>query len=171
MNGADIDLTDVQLLLPLFLSTDPRRRPPWCWALLDPEERAALTRICTTWIVTYNWVLATTPEELIPPCWLKHAGLASEVPVQAWLWFAAHMDFRASPVLASDYYGRHLVGFRTRVDRWLGRTPMECRKGRHEDTWRKPADDTLSGWPETDDESGDHTAVEVLGGLHYGFPR
>ena len=42
--------------------------------------------------------------------------------------------------------GVHLPGFRGRIDRMLGRSPGECRKGQHAPTWRKAADDQLAAY-------------------------
>jgi hypothetical protein len=40
----------------------------------------------------------------------------------------------------------YLPGFRGRIDRMLGRSPGECRKGQHAPTWRKAADDQLAAY-------------------------
>ena len=42
----------------------------------------------------------------------------------------------------------YLPGFRGRIDRMLGRSPGECRKGQHAPTWRKAADDQLAAYPD-----------------------
>jgi hypothetical protein len=151
---------------------DAPRRAPWVWSLLNDNERAALARMIDVYAVTYNAVHAVTEDELIPPCWRQHAGLAHELAVQLWLWYWANIDPKATPAAAGDYLGRHLPGFRSRVDRLLGKSPKECRRGDHVDTWRKTADDVIATyatkWPQagTDDE----LAVEMLAGLHFGFP-
>jgi hypothetical protein len=57
--------------------------------------------------------------------------------------------------------GVHLPGFRGRIDRMLGRSPGECRKGQHAPTWRKAADDQLAAY--TDVPAGQkHQAVEPV---------
>lgn len=169
------DLADVELLLERYEAAageDEPRRPPWTWAALDRAERAALARMVDVFVSTYNHVHAVKDNELVPPCWRRHPALAAELAVQVWLWYFAHMDPKASPAVAGDYYGRHLPGFRSRVDRLLGVSPGECRQGEHPDTWRKEAEQLLAkydGLPSDPDQN--EQDVDLLGALHFGFPH
>jgi hypothetical protein len=174
VDGTDIDAADVDLLLARYNAPadEGPRGAAWAWSALNDEERTALARVIDVFVATYNTVYAVTEDELIPPCWRHHAGLAHELAVQLWLWYWANLDPKATPAIAGDYHGRHLPGFRSRVDRLLGKSPKECRRGDHPDTWRKSADEllntyaTLPAHPERDDV----LAIELLGGLHFGFP-
>ena len=62
----------------------------------------------------------------------------------------------------SPLLGVHLPGFRGRIDRMLGRSPGECRKGQHAPTWRKAADDQLAAYTDVPADQK-HQAVEPLG--------
>jgi hypothetical protein len=55
----------------------------------------------------------------------------------------------------------HLPGFRGRIDRMLGRSPGECRKGQHAPTWRKAADDQLAAYTDVPADQK-HQAVEPV---------
>jgi hypothetical protein len=89
-----------------------------------------------------------------------------------WLWYFAHLDPKASPPVAGDYYGRHLPGFRAWVDRLLGVSPGECRRGEHPDTWRKDAEKLLATHNQLPtDPDRDERDVERLGEPHFGFPH
>ncbi|MGH3709281.1 MAG: hypothetical protein ACRDRQ_14520 [Pseudonocardiaceae bacterium] len=169
------DLADLELLLTRYDTPDSAeqpRRPPWTWTALDRAERAALARMVEVFVSHYNHVHAITGKELIPPCWRRHPGLAAELAVQVWMWYYAHLDPKASPALASDYYGRHLPGFRSRLDRLLGVSPGECRRGEHPDTWRKDADKLLATYDQLPtDPAHDKHDVERLGEPHFGFPH
>ena len=57
--------------------------------------------------------------------------------------------------------GVHLPGFRGRIDRKLGRSPGECRKGQHAPTWRKAADDQLAAYTDVPADQK-HQAVEPV---------
>jgi hypothetical protein len=57
--------------------------------------------------------------------------------------------------------GVHLPGFRGRIDRMLGRSPGECRKGQHAPTWRKAADDQLAAYTDVPADQK-HQAVEPV---------
>lgn len=170
----DIDHADLELLLGRYKDTGEGARygAAWAWSALDDDERAALARVVEVYVATYNAVYAVTEDELIPPCWRHHPGLAHELAVQLWLWYWANMDPKATPGMAGDYHGRHLPGFRSRVDRLLGKSPKECRRGDHPETWRKSADDVLTTYPDKwpRPECDDELAVELLGDLHFGFP-
>ena len=172
--GTDIDQADLDLLLGRYAASgdDAPQGAAWAWSMLNEEERAALARLVDVFVATYNAVYAVAEDDVIPPCWRHHAGLAHELAVQLWLWYWANIDPKATPGIAGDYHGRHLPGFRSRVDRLLGKSPKECRRGEHPDTWRKSADDLIATYPTKWPRSGldDELAVELLGGLHFGFP-
>lgn len=174
MNSAALTSHDLDLLLQLY-EHDPKsgdlRRPPWTWAALIAEESAALARLVDAWVETYNHTLATRPEEIVPPCWRQHPGLADELAVQVWLYYAVHHHSSASPAAAGEYYLRHLPGFRSRIEPLLGRSPVECRAGQHVDTWRSDLDQVLNAAPDADVHSASEDAlrVEHLTALHFGF--
>jgi hypothetical protein len=170
------DLADLELLLARYdtpTDTTQARRPPWTWTALDPAERAALARLIDVFVHSYNQVHAITEDELIPPCWRRHPGLAAELAVQVWLWYSVHLDpHTASPTLAAEYYLRHLPGFRHRLNRLLGISPGECRRGQHPASWRTDADQRLATYPQTPtDPDRDEHDVEALGALDFGFPH
>ncbi|HET9139274.1 hypothetical protein [Actinophytocola sp.] len=144
------------------------RRPPWTWSARPAAEQAALARLIELWVASYNQVHAITPAELIPPCWPQHPALATELAVQLWLWYAAHLDPRTTPAIAGEYYLRHLPGFRTRLDRLLGVSPGECRRGEHPRTWRQDTDIQRNRYPHTN-PGGD--TLDTLADLHFGFPH
>lgn len=52
----------------------------------------------------------------------------------------------------------------------LGRTPRECRKGSHDENWRKKVDDRLAELAQraVDQDRARETA-DLLGDLHFGF--
>lgn len=174
MNEATaFDTADLQLLLALY-EQQPRpggpRRPPWTWPALDETERAALARMIDVWADTYNHVHAITPTELIPPCWRLHPALASELAIQLWLWYFVHLDPAATPVLADEYHLRRLPAFRSRLDRLLGASPGECRRGEHPPSWRRDADQQLASYDNPSSQHGSGTEhVEFLGDLHFAF--
>ena len=117
-----------------------KRRPPWTWSILTAPERIALTAKIGDWVSAYNQCYAVAEDQLVPPCWPKHAWLAHELAVMTWLWYSAHRDPTATAERAGEYYLRYLPGFRTRLPQTLGRSPVECRKGHHPSTWRRDAD-------------------------------
>ncbi|EWM19739.1 hypothetical protein [Kutzneria sp. 744] len=135
---------DIGPLIDLYADRTPERRPPWNPALLDDDEFAALEGLIADFIADYNAIFAITEDELIPTgCWREHDGLFRDLAVQAWAWYAANVDPAATALAAVEYQDRHLPLFRSRLDRWLGRLPMQCRRGEHDPNWRKPADDLL----------------------------
>lgn len=166
---------DLALLLARYETPDTpdeRRRPPWTWPALDRTERAGLARMIDIWVDSYNRVHATSEDDLLPPCWRQHPGLATELAVQVWHWYAIHTDPRATVAAAAEFYGRHLPGFRGRVDHMLGRSPGECRSGQHPSSWRKDVDDARAvhiAYPH--DAARDDADVVLLGALHFGFPH
>lgn len=167
------DDEDLELLLALFNTagdSEQPRRAPWTWSVLDPRERAALARMIDVWVDTYNHVHATTLTDLIPPCWRRHPGLATELAVHVWLWYAAHIHPKTTPLIAGDYYLRHLPGFRTRLDHMLGASPPECRRGEHPHTWRSDTDTRRAAYTATQPKPNDDDYLDPLGELHFGFP-
>lgn len=174
MTGAStaFDSDDLELLLGLYnepASSSKARRLPWTWSLLRSGERAALARMIDVWIDTYNYVHATNPHDIVPPCWRHHPALATELAVQVWLWFNAHIHPQATPQIAGDYYLRHLPGFQTRLDHMLGTSPPECRRGEHPKTWRNEAEAELARGTTLFDPADDDY-IHQLGELHFGFP-
>lgn len=146
------------------------RRPPWTWSALTPAEAGAMARLVDVYVETYNHVHAVTEDDVIAPCWRLHPGLATELAVQVWLYYAAHLDTKATPMLAADFYGRHLPGFRSRIDRLLGRSPGECRAGQHRDTWRKGAEEMIGKQANPGaNVVGGEQEIALLNGMHAGF--
>ncbi|WP_142065300.1 hypothetical protein [Pseudonocardia kunmingensis] len=161
------DDPDLELLLALYSDNrNPQRRLPWTWSVLTSTERAALARLIDAYSATFNHLYAITEDELIPPCWRRHPGLATELAVQLWLWYAAHRDPQATPLVAADYYLRHLPGFRARVTT-LG---AECRQGEHVEAWHRDVDDGIRRLDAPTDPTRDQHDLELLGALHFGFP-
>ncbi|WP_447002375.1 hypothetical protein ACRAKI_21875 [Saccharothrix isguenensis] len=119
------------------------RRTPWTWAALSHEEAAALRRTVRRWVADYNLVHAVSSRELIPDCWPQHPGLAHDLAVMVWVYYDSHHDRRTTPLMAGDYHLRHLPGFRSRLDRWLGSDPTSCRAGEHPASWRASPGDAL----------------------------
>lgn len=174
MSGPDptFDPTDLALLEGLYdtPATGPEpRRLPWTWAGLTCAEQAALARLIDTWVQAYNGVHAISPTELIPPCWRQHPALAIELAVQLWLWYFVHFDRKATPLQAGEYYLRHLPTFRGRIDRLLGISPGECRRGDHPVTWRRDTDTQLATYPSPNTRT-ERLPPEFLSPLLFGFP-
>lgn len=162
---------DLDLLLSLYRTTaDPEQvsRPPWTWSTLIGAERAALARVVNEFAAHYNQAYATCEDDLIPPCWPHHPGLAYELATHLWLWYGAHMDPNATVAGAGDYYLRHLPGFRHRLTHLLGQSPGECRRAQHPRSWRKDADQALGTAISAIDPSGLH-AIGALALLDFGF--
>jgi hypothetical protein len=165
------DGEDLALLVDLYAApaTGPElRRPPWTWAALTPTEQAALARLIDVWVQAYNRVHAITPNELIPPCWRQHPALAAELAVQLWVWYFAHLDRKTTPLQAGEYYLRHLPAFRSRIDRLLGVSPGECRRGEHPTTWRQDTDTQLADYP-TGTGRVARLTPDLLSALRFGF--
>lgn len=144
--------------------------PPWSFAARSGKEIAALGRLIDVYVATYNRMLATTVREIVPPCWRHHPGLAHDLAVQVWLYYAAFLHDKATPSAAADFHTRHLPAFRARIDGWLGRSPGECRKGNHPTEWRKDLDsalDQLDHGPTT--TGSDEHAEAHLSAMHFGF--
>jgi hypothetical protein len=166
---------DLELLLARY--TEPHtqsrpRRPPWTWAALNRDERAALARMIDVFVATYNHVYATKDTELIPPCWPRHPALAADVAVQVWLWYFVHMDPTSTPQAADEYRLRRLPGFHARLDHHLGASPGECRRGEHPDSWRQDADAQIAKYLDVPtDPERDRRYVDLFGELHFGFPH
>ena len=147
-----------------------KRRPPWTWSILSATERLALTSRIGDWVDNYNRCYAVEAEQLIPPCWPKHPWLAHELAVMTWLWYSAHRDPTATAERAGEFYLRYLPGFRSRLPGTLGRSPVECRKGQHPDTWRRDADLPRSEWAADPDGVDHHLAdLEHLRAVGFGF--
>jgi hypothetical protein len=174
MNEATaFDPADLELLLALY-EQDAKpgrpRRPPWTWPALHQTERAALARMIDVWSDTYNHVHAITPTELIPPCWRRHPALASELAVQVWLWYFVHLDPAATPQHADEYHLRRLPAFRSRLDRILGASPGECRRGEHPASWRTDTDKQIAAYLDDSTDRRDPSVdISLLGELHFAF--
>lgn len=173
MSSTAFDPADTALLLARF-EHDPKSeeppRFPWVWEALSPAEASALARLVEVYVASYNHTLATTASEIVPPCWPQHPGLARELAVQVWLYYAVHHHAKASPAAAAEFYGRHLPGFRGRVEKLLGRSPIECRKGQHLPSWRKDLDELVGEYEQRSENPQNMNAIEQLTQLHFGFP-
>jgi hypothetical protein len=167
------DAEDLALLVDLYAAptdSNPPRRP-WSWVALTRTEQTALARMIDVWVHSYNQVYAITPAELIPPCWRQHPALAAELAVQLWLWYFAHLDRKATPMIAGEYYLRHLPGFRTRLDRLLGISPGECRRDEHPHTWRQDTDTQLDDYPTATIHRNARHTHDLPDTLRFGFPQ
>lgn len=173
MTDNGIPAADLEQLLARYhaaSSDEDRRPPPWAWATLTDAERQVLARLIEAFVATYNRVYAVNDSDLLPPCWRRHPGLAADLAVHVWLWYATHLDPTATPFTAGDYYRLHLPAFRGRVDRLLGASPPECRQGEHHDTWRSDADRQLAVHATLPAQRDRDTAdLARLAALHFGF--
>jgi hypothetical protein len=163
------DPADLGILLDLYNDETPQRTP-WTWSALTSTEREALLRLCDSFVASYNAIHALKEDDIIPPCWLMHPGLASEIPVQVWLYYAAHFGEKATPAMAGDYHNRHLPGFRSRIPTMLGRNPRECRKGNHDTGWRKPIDDHINTYTHQRSDENKLAALKTLNDYQFGIP-
>jgi hypothetical protein len=98
------------------------------------------------------------------PAWLAAAAAVRSTKALRASAATTASSSRSTPPPAYRAPGRsvlYLPGFRGRIDRMLGRSPGECRKGQHAPTWRKAADDQLAAY--TDVPAGQkHQAVEPV---------
>lgn len=169
LNADDLDLLLARYELPGEKSEE-QFRPPWTWAALTTEEAAALGRLCDTYAATYNRVYVVDRSEIVPPCWRQHLGLAHDLAVQVWHYYAAHLHTKATPNMAGDFHQRYLPAFRNRVEGWLGRNPSECQRGAHVTNWRKEIADRLDEQHQASQNSStDQDSVDTLAALHFGF--
>ena len=112
-------------------SEDNGGRPPWSWAALTLAERSSLAKSIDDYVGYYNEAFAISPNELIPPCWPLHAGLAAELAAHFWLWVSTHAEPTARPESAVAFYEIHLPRFRQHVTKLLGEQATECQAGQH----------------------------------------
>jgi hypothetical protein len=151
-------------------SPDGRRRAPWNWAALTAEECTVMEGMLQGWVDCFNQTVAVTEDDLIPPCWLQHAGLAYELAAIFWLWFGANIDRDATLVKIAEYYARYLPSFRSRLTAMLGASPRECRQGSHPRSWRSKADTLLRSARDRGlDHSQFEAEVDQLHSLNHGF--
>jgi hypothetical protein len=135
---------------------------------LSTEEREELLQACENFITDYNATYAYVEEEIIPPCWLLHPGLAKEIPARMWLHHATHHGTKSTPTMIVDYYNRHLPGFRSRIEKMLGQQPKECQKGQHSATWRSNIDTVINNH-KTLDDAAKNTAINALQQRQFGI--
>jgi len=147
-----------------------KRQPPWTWAALNAPECHALASMIGDWVSSFNRCYAVEAEQLIPPCWSKHPWLAYELSVLTWLWYSAHRDPTATAERAGEYYLRYLPGFRARLSATLGRSPVECRKGQHPNSWRQAADQAIEQWVSNLNGAENYLAdIDELDAESFGF--
>ncbi|MGW0856124.1 hypothetical protein [Streptomyces sp. NPDC002690] len=94
-----------------------------------------LDSVCRWLNRTYAW----QPQDVIPPCWAKHAGLAYEIAALAFARGDAYAEADSS-VIWHEQYDRFL----TRLNKVLGKAGDECRVGKHDE---RPARFQLAAWP------------------------
>lgn len=131
----------------LAARTSPKNpaRPPWAWTNLTSDEAAWIDDALDEFVQTYNRIHVATVDQVIPACWRLHPAAAQELPVQYWAWWNAHLDPTATIAVAVDYYQRVLPGFQTRLaTRLLGKSAVNCRKGRHASTVDRDLTDAIS---------------------------
>lgn len=172
MHTTEFDPADLATVIDLYHVDDAQKKAdetcqlPWTWAALSPAQASAMGRLIDVFAATYNRALATETRELVPPCWRQHEGLATELLVVFWSFYAVHWHAKATPLAAFDFYGRHLPGFRGRVEKLLGNGAKECQEGRHVPSWRKEIDDAISRYASSAETPCD---VSTLTGMHFGF--
>lgn len=125
---------------------------PWDLGALPAElirpMPAWLDSVCRWLNGRYAW----QPQDVIPPCWARHEGLAYEIAALALAREEAYAD-AGSSVTWHEQYDRFL----TRMNRALGKAGDECRVGRHED---RPSRFQLAAWPAPADGPADTPAAE-----------
>ncbi|MEV7090129.1 hypothetical protein AB0O07_30315 [Streptomyces sp. NPDC093085] len=113
--------------------------PPWDLGALPSE----LSEPLPTWLDSVcRWLngrYAWQPQDVIPPCWPQHEGLAYEIAALAFARSDAYTD-PSSTVVWHEQYDRFL----TRMHKSLGKAGDDCRAGRHDD---RPARFQLAAWP------------------------
>lgn len=124
---------------------------PWDLGTLSAEliepMPAWLDSVCRWLNGRYAW----QPQDVIPPCWAKHEGLAYEVAALAFARGDAYAD-AGSSVIWHEQYDRFL----TRMNKALGKAGDECRVGRHED---RPSRFQLAAWPTSADGDAEVPAL------------
>ncbi|WP_228447191.1 hypothetical protein [Streptomyces paludis] len=114
---------------------------PWDLGALTAELTepmpAWLDSVCRWLNGRYAW----QPQDVIPPCWSQHEGLAYEISALAFARGDAYTE-AGSSVIWHEQYDRFL----TRMNKTLGKAGDECRVGKHED---RPARFQLAAWPTT----------------------
>ncbi|MFD3513264.1 hypothetical protein [Streptomyces sp. NPDC058672] len=120
--------------------------------LIEPMP-AWLDSVCRWLNRTYAW----QPQDVIPPCWAKHEGLAYEIAALAFARGDAYAE-AGSSVIWHEQYDRFL----TRMNKSLGKAGDECRVGKHDD---RPARFQLAAWPTAkSEETGSASRVEEMAG-------
>ncbi|WP_418154272.1 hypothetical protein [Actinoalloteichus caeruleus] len=107
--------------------------------LIEPMP-AWLDSVCRWLNGRYAW----QPQDVIPPCWARHEGLAYEIAALAFARGDAYTD-ASSSVIWHQQYDRFLV----RVNKILGKAGDEFRVGKHEE---RPARFQLAAWPTAERE-------------------
>ena len=157
----------------LAARTSPKNpsRPPWAWANLTPDEAAWIDDALDEFVETYNRIHVNSVDEVIPPCWRLHPAAAQELPVQFWAWWNAHIDSAATIAVAVDYYQRVLPGFQGRLaTRLLGKSAVNCRKGRHTHAADRDLTDAIS-FDATDAAGRDPDRRRVLREMDFGYAQ
>lgn len=104
--------------------------------LIEPTP-AWLDSVCRWLNERYAW----QPQDMIPPCWTKHEGLAYEIAALAFARGDAYTEAGSSAIWHEQY-----DRFLTRMNKTLGKAGDECRVGKHEE---RPARFQLAAWPTT----------------------
>ncbi|MFI6372420.1 hypothetical protein [Streptomyces sp. NPDC050546] len=115
--------------------------------LIEPMP-AWLDSVCRWMNGRYAW----QPQDVIPPCWARHEGLAYEIAALAFARQDAYTT-AGSAVTWHEQYDRFL----TRMHTTLGKAGDECRVGKHEE---RPARFQLAAWPA---QTGDAQAPDAAG--------
>ncbi|MGW4883465.1 hypothetical protein [Streptomyces murinus] len=113
--------------------------PPWDLGSLPTELMAPmpawLDSVCRWLNGRYAW----QPQDVIPPCWEQHEGLADQIAALAFARIEVYADV-GSAVVWHEQYERFL----SRMNRSLGKAGDECQVGRHQD---RPSRFQLAAWP------------------------
>ncbi|MGW7292839.1 hypothetical protein ACWGIB_10690 [Streptomyces xiamenensis] len=128
---------------------------PWDLGALPAELIAPMPAWLDSVCRWLNEAFAWQAQDVIPPCWAVHEGLAYDIAALACARIDAYEDAGAA-VIWREQYDRFLA----RMNRMLGEAGNECRVGRHDD---RPARFQLAAWPPATGGS-DTPAVRATGG-------
>ncbi|WP_424212698.1 hypothetical protein ACN20G_11800 [Streptomyces sp. BI20] len=113
--------------------------PPWEFGGLPASARAGVLEWLDGVARWLNHAYAWQPEQVIPPCWAQHPGLALDLAGLAFARLDLAREPAGSAVVWHERYERAL----TRWNTALGRSGNDCRAGQHE---HRPARVVMAAW-------------------------